>query len=186
VRIQVRRNSLDSAGKCSHPAHTLPLVEDFLQTFVTQLSEPVYALVLLFAVALLAATLLPLGSEPFLLAFTTLQPDWIWPALAFATLGNTLGGIVGWWMGRGAQTWVARHVDPAQSRNHARALRWLQRLGPAACLGAWLPVIGDPLCILAGYLRLPLLPCAAYMTIGKGVRYLLVVFGWQWLLALWA
>ena len=47
-------------------------------------------------------------------------------------------------------------------------------------------MIGDPLCILAGYLRLPLLPCAAYMAIGKGVRYLLVVFGWQWLLALWA
>ena len=62
-----------------------------------------------------------------------------------------------------------------------RALRWLQRAGPAACLGAWLPLIGDPLCVVAGYLRLPLLPCAVYMALGKALRYGVLVFGWQWL-----
>jgi membrane protein YqaA with SNARE-associated domain len=161
-------------------------MEPFFHALLLQLSEPSYALTLLFTVALLAATLLPLGSEPVLLALITLQPDVVWPALGVATLGNTLGGMVGWWMGRGAQTWLARRVDMAQSPGYARALPWLRRLGPVACLGAWLPVVGDPLCVLAGYLRLPLLPCAAYMAIGKGLRYLAVVFGWQWLLALWA
>jgi len=62
-----------------------------------------------------------------------------------------------------------------------RALRWLQRVGPVACLGAWLPIIGDPLCVVAGYLRLPLLPCIIYMAIGKALRYGVLVFGWQWL-----
>jgi len=129
-------------------------METFFHAALLQVSQPAYALALLFAVALLAATLLPLGSEPVLLALITLQPDLLWPALGLATLGNTLGGMVGWWMGRGAQSWVARRVDPAHSPSHLRAMQWLRRLGPAACLGAWLPIVGDPLCVLAGYLRL--------------------------------
>ena len=161
-------------------------MDSFFQGLLVHLSDPAYALALLFTVALLAATLLPLGSEPLLLALVTLQPDLIGLAVAVATLGNTLGGMVGWWMGYGAKNWVARRFDVAQSPVHARAMRWLQRLGPVACLGAWLPVVGDPLCVLAGYLRLPLLPCAAFMAIGKGARYLLVAFGWQWVLAVWA
>lgn len=160
-------------------------METFLQALSAPVSEPTYALALLFAVALLAATLLPLGSEPALLALITLQPALLWPALVVATLGNTLGGVVGWWMGRGAQNWLARRAGLTQSPGHARAMRWLHRLGPAACLGAWLPVVGDPLCVLAGYLRLPLLPCAACMLVGKGARYLVLVFGWQWLLSVW-
>ena len=78
-------------------------MENLSHALLQQLSEPAYALALLFTVALLAATLLPLGSEPVLLALVTLQPDLVWPALAVATWGNTLGGMVGWWMGRGAQ-----------------------------------------------------------------------------------
>jgi membrane protein YqaA with SNARE-associated domain len=115
----------------------------------------------------------------------TLQPGLLWPALGVVTLGNTLGGVVGWWMGRSTARWMAQRLDPERSARYARALRWLNKLGPAACLGSWLPIIGDPLCVLAGYLRLPLLPCAAYMAIGKGLRYLVLVFGWQWLLTYW-
>ena len=160
-------------------------MNDFLQTLLVQLSDPTYALALLFMVSLLAATFVPLGSEPLLLGLITLQPDLLWPALGVVTLGNTLGGVVGWWMGRSTARWMAQRLDPERSARYARALRWLNKLGPAACLGSWLPVIGDPLCVLAGYLRLPLLPCAAYMAIGKGLRYLVLVFGWQWLLTYW-
>ena len=152
---------------------------------MVQASQPAYALALLFAVALLAATLVPLGSEPFLLALLALQPDLLWPAWGAATAGNTLGGVVGWWMGRGMQTWWSRRAGGQHAAGQERAMQWLRRWGPAACLGSWLPVVGDPLCLVAGYLRLPLLPCAAYMAAGKGVRYLLVVFGWQWLTTVW-
>jgi len=160
-------------------------MNDFLQSLLVQLSDPTYALALLFIVSLLAATFVPLGSEPLLLGLITLQPDLLWPALAVVTLGNTSGGVVGWWIGRGTGRWMSERLDPERSARYERALRWLEKLGPAACLGSWLPVVGDPLCVLAGYLRLPLLPCAAYMAIGKGLRYLVLVFGWQWLVSVW-
>jgi membrane protein YqaA with SNARE-associated domain len=160
-------------------------MNDFLQALLVQLSNPVYALALLFIVSLLAATFVPLGSEPLLLGLITLQPDLLWPALGVVTLGNTLGGVVGWWIGRSTGRWMSERLDPERSARYERALRWLNKLGPVACLGSWLPVVGDPLCVLAGYLRLPLLPCAAYMAIGKGLRYLVLVFGWQWLVSYW-
>jgi len=160
-------------------------MNDFLQALLVQLSNPVYALALLFMVSLLAASLVPLGSEPLLLGLITLQPDLLWPALGVVTLGNTLGGVLGWWMGHSTGRWMSERLDPERSARYDRALRWLEKLGPAACLGAWLPVVGDPLCVLAGYLRLPLWPCAAYMAVGKGLRYLVLVFGWQWLLTYW-
>jgi membrane protein YqaA with SNARE-associated domain len=57
---------------------------------------------------------------------------------------------------------------------HVRALDWLERLGPKACLLSWLPLVGDPLCAVAGWLRLPFWPCALYMMIGKLARYLVM------------
>jgi membrane protein YqaA with SNARE-associated domain len=84
-------------------------------------------------------------------------------------------------MGYGAERWMAKHFHQDHVTVHMRALTWLKRIGPVACLGAWLPVIGDPLCVVAGYLRLPLVPCVVYMAIGKGLRYLLLIYGWQFL-----
>jgi membrane protein YqaA with SNARE-associated domain len=53
-----------------------------------------------------------------------------------------------------------------------RVLGWLERLGPKACLLSWLPLVGDPLCAVAGWLKLPFWPCLAYMAIGKFLRYI--------------
>ena len=156
-------------------------MEYFFQTLLTNLSQPEFGLAVLFAASLLAATLLPLGSEPVLLGLIAINPSLLWPALLVATLGNTLGGVVGWWMGLGAERWISKQLNQDKVTHHVRALRWLQRVGPVACLGAWLPIIGDPLCVVAGYLRLPLLPCIIYMAIGKALRYGVLVFGWQWL-----
>ena len=156
-------------------------MEFFFQTLLTNLSQPEFGLAVLFAASLLAATLLPLGSEPVLLGLIAINPSLLWPALLVATLGNTLGGVVGWWMGLGAERWISKQLNQDKVTHHVRALRWLQRVGPVACLGAWLPIIGDPLCVVAGYLRLPLLPYIIYMAIGKALRYGVLVFGWQWL-----
>lgn len=160
-------------------------MENFFQTLLTNLSQPEYGLAVLFAASLLAATLLPLGSEPVLLGLIAINPSLLWPALIVATVGNTLGGVVGWWMGLGAERWMSQYLHQDKVTHHTRALRWLQRVGPVACLGAWMPIIGDPLCVVAGYLRLPLLPCTLYMAIGKALRYGVLVFGWQWLMAWW-
>ena len=157
-------------------------MDDFFQTLLTTMTSPESGLVILFVSATLAATLLPLGSEPVLLALLAFHPELLWLALAVATVGNTLGGAIGWWMGWGAEKWMAHHLHQDHITLHMRALHWLERLGPAACLGAWLPIIGDPLCVVAGYLRLPFWPCVAYMAVGKALRYGVLVWGWAWVL----
>ena len=156
-------------------------MEYFFQNLLTNVATPEIGLVVLFVCAVLAATLLPLGSEPVLLALLAFYPELIWPSLLVATVGNTLGGAIGWWMGYGAQRWMAKRLNQERVTVHMRALNWLERIGPPACLGAWLPIIGDPLCVVAGYLRLPFWPCLAYMAIGKGLRYLLLIYGLQFL-----
>jgi membrane protein YqaA with SNARE-associated domain len=98
-----------------------------------------------------------------------------------ATLGNTLGGALDWWLGYGAHRVADKYTH---QRLHARALDWLQALGPKACLLAWLPLVGDPLCAVAGWLKLPFWPCLAYMAIGKFLRYALMTAAlsglWRW------
>jgi membrane protein YqaA with SNARE-associated domain len=110
-----------------------------------------------------------MGSEPFVYGLVELNPSLFWPTIAVATIGNTLGGAVTWWMGLASHKVVDKYQH---SKHHLRALAWLERLGPKACLLAWLPVVGDPLCAVAGWLKLPFWPCLGYMAIGKGARYI--------------
>lgn len=135
------------------------------------LSLPEFGLSTVFVVAFLSATLLPLGSEPAVFGLVQLNPELLWPAIAVATVGNTLGGALDWWMGFGAHKVADKY---AHHHIHTRALKWLEKLGPKACLLAWVPLIGDPLCAVAGWLKLPFWPCVAYMAIGKCARYVLM------------
>jgi membrane protein YqaA with SNARE-associated domain len=143
-------------------------MEAWFDSVLALLALPKFGLSTLFVVSFVSATLLPLGSEPAVFGLVKLNPALFWPAIGVATLGNTLGGAVTWWMGYGAERAYerVRHQQP-----NAQALRWLQRFGPPACLLAWLPLVGDPLCAVAGWLRLPFWPCVAYMAIGKLARY---------------
>ena len=142
-----------------------------MTALLTALALPRYGLTTVFVVALVSATLLPMGSEPAVFGLVKLNESLFWPAVLVATAGNTLGGVISWWMGAGAHVAVDRLRKENTSRAEAQAMRWLRRLGPKACLLSWLPVVGDPLCAVAGWLRLPLLPCTVYMAIGKFLRY---------------
>jgi len=157
-------------------------MEAFLQHILHLLALPEYGLSTVFVVSFVSATLLPLGSEPAVLGLIQLNPSQHWPVILVATMGNTLGGAVDWWMGYGANK-ISRQDAPDSA--HGRALAWLVKLGPKACLLGWLPIVGDPLCTLAGWLKLPFWPCVIYMLIGKFVRYVVMtaVFfgGLQWL-----
>jgi membrane protein YqaA with SNARE-associated domain len=144
-------------------------MQAWLDSLLTLLALPQYGLGTLFVVSFISATLLPLGSEPALFGLLKLNPELFWPAIAVATLGNTLGGALDWWMGYGAHRVADRYN---RSPHHLRVLGWLQRLGPKACLLSWLPLLGDPLCAVAGWLRLPFWPCVGWMLLGKGLRYL--------------
>jgi membrane protein YqaA with SNARE-associated domain len=153
-------------------------MEIWINHLLALLALPEYGLSTLFVVAFVSATLLPMGSEPALFGLLKLNPDLFWPAVLVATAGNTLGGAVSWAMGLGSHRLVnqVRHSD-----THLRALDWLERIGPKACLLSWLPVIGDPLCAVAGWLKLPFWPCLLYMAIGKLLRYITMTVALLWL-----
>lgn len=140
----------------------------WLESLLALLSLPEYGLSTLFVAAFISATLLPIGSEAALFGLLKLNPELFWPAVLVATAGNTLGGMLDWWIGYGAHQVVDKY---GHSSSHVKALEWLERLGPKACLLAWLPIVGDPLCAVAGWLRLPFWPCTAYMLVGKFLRY---------------
>jgi len=129
-------------------------MEVWIHQLPAWLALPEFGLSTVFVIAFVSATLLPMGSEPAVFGLVKLNPELFWPAIAVATAGNTLGGTLTWWMGRGAHTALNRRRD---SPSHLRALAWLQKLGPKACLLSWLPGVGDPLCAVAGWLKMPLL-----------------------------
>jgi membrane protein YqaA with SNARE-associated domain len=148
-----------------------PRMQAWLDSLLALLALPHFGLSTLFVAAFISATLVPIGSEPALFGLLKLNPDLFWSALLVATAGNTLGGMLDWWMGYEAHHVVDKYH---RSRHHQKALAWLERLGPKACLLAWLPLVGDPLCAVAGWLRMPFWPCAAYMLVGKFLRYLVM------------
>ncbi len=153
-------------------------MEAWVESMVALLALPQFGLSTVFVVAFVSATLLPLGSEPAVFGLVKLNPDMFWPAILVATVGNTLGGAVTWWMGYVAER-AYEHVSHHKPLN-ARALRWLERFGAKACLLSWLPIVGDPLCAVAGWLKLPFWPCILYMAIGKFARYLAVTAALMW------
>ena len=137
------------------------------------MSDSLIPLWTLFGSSFLASTLLPGGSE-LSLAYALQQTDAA-PALLWgiATLGNTLGGvtgwIIGWWLNR---RFPGRGLHRPEQR---RALARIQRFGSPLLLLSWLPLIGDPLCLAAGWAGIRLLPSIIFIGIGKGLRYALLM-----------
>lgn len=128
------------------------------------------SLAALLVASFLAATLLPLASEIWLLALVRARPDLVGPALVVATLGNTAGGLTTYALGRLGR--IA--VDPAALAGRRAA--WLRRHGAPVLALAWLPVVGDLLCLLAGWMRLPVPGVAAWQAAGRLARYAAVVW----------
>ncbi|MGL4734913.1 MAG: YqaA family protein [Enterovibrio sp.] len=124
---------------------------------------------LLFSSGFLSATLLPGGSEAHYLLALSLQNNALALLFLSVTLGNSLGGIFNYWLGR-----LLPERPSLQKRRQTVARRWLHRYGDWALLFSWLPLLGDPLCVLAGWYRLPALRCALFITAGKGLRFALL------------
>ncbi|AKM31195.1 hypothetical protein AB870_15305 [Pandoraea faecigallinarum] len=179
----------------------------FITWLLGVLALPGVGLPAIFLVSFLSATLLPMGSEPALFGYVALNPHMFWAAVAVASVGNTLGGMLDWWMGFAARRAYVRLK--ARRRAHARTMasasgvsmtmeapagresgeanehkapmseryrRWMRRFGPPLLLLSWLPVVGDPLCTLAGWLRLSWRACLLYIAIGKTLRYIAITY----------
>ncbi len=125
--------------------------------------------VALFAGSFLASTLLPGGSEAMLLYAVNSTPEnqaYYW---FIATVGNSLGGMSSWLLG----WWIARRFPGRvlkDSRQRDAVERIAQRGSPVLLL-SWLPVIGDPLCLAAGWSGVGVIPSALFITVGKALRY---------------
>ena len=117
----------------------------------------------LFASSFLAATLLPGGSEVVLYAVLKSHPETVWSALAVATVGNTLGGLTSYGVGR-----LLPQTKPL------KGLALMRRYGSPVLLLSWVPIIGDALCVAAGWLRMNVALAALSMAIGKLARYALI------------
>ncbi len=153
-------------------------METWFFSLLQSLALPQYGLSTVFIVSLVSATLVPLGSEPAVFGLVKLNPDLFWSAILVATCGNALGGAINWWMGFGAKKAYENYThSPVQ----AKALAWLERLGPKACFFAFLPVIGDPLATVAGWLKLPFWQCFWYGALGKFLRYVVMTAGALWI-----
>mgnify|MGYP000443933351 CR=1 FL=1 len=193
------------------------MLDSIFASLLASSALPSVGLGVIFVVSALAATILPMGSEPIFLGYLALQPEFFWAAVLVATVGNSLGGFITYWMGAGAhlvfQRWRRPRSDagasvvaqqgearavgalgspvspsPAQCETDActagtaarsltqqtRAQGWVNRFGAPILLLSWLPVVGDPLCAVAGWLRLPWLPCLIFIVIGKFARYLVL------------
>ena len=131
------------------------------------LALPEVGLSTVFFIAFIAATLVPLGSEPAVFAVVKARPELFWQAILVGTLGNTLGGALDYYMGYRAKVAFAKE-------RQTRWFAWLARYGPKTMLLSWLPGIGDPLCTMAGWLHMPFWPSVAYMAVGKLARYLMM------------
>lgn len=118
----------------------------------------------LFVSSFLAATLLPGGSEAVLYGVLQYHPELRWPALGVATLGNTLGGLSSYLIGR---------LIP--QKNVLKGLAMVQRWGSPVLLLSWVPLIGDPLCVAAGWLRLNPWLSTLFIAAGKFARYWMIV-----------
>lgn len=135
--------------------------------------------ILLCSAAFLSATLLPGSSEAVLLTLLA-QNQWsAFGLMVVATVGNVAGSLVNWGLGRYFVQFKDRRWFPLGDALNPRAQAWVARYGVWALLFAWVPVIGDPLTLVAGMMRVPLGAFVLFVTLGKFARYALIVAAWQ-------
>lgn len=135
----------------------------------------------LFLSALGAASLLPLQSEAVLVGLLLAGLHSPLLLLAVATAGNVLGSLLNWWLGRSLERFRTRRWFPLRAEALARAQRHYQRYGRWSLLLSWMPVIGDPLTLVAGVMRESLWIFLLLVTLAKGLRYLVLAaltLGW--------
>ncbi|MET1411849.1 YqaA family protein [Roseibium sp. HPY-6] len=132
------------------------------------------SLIGLFGVSFLAATLLPAQSEFGLASLIYLESEPVTVLVLVASLGNTLGSVVNWGIGRGAAAYSHAKWFPVSVEKLEKATRWYHRYGRWSLLLSWAPFIGDPLTLAAGVLKERFWPFLILVAIAKTGRYVVV------------
>jgi membrane protein YqaA with SNARE-associated domain len=142
------------------PGHSMRVLDPF---------TPETSLASLAVASFLAATLVPLSSEAALFGVLRLHPDLAWPALAVATAGNTAGGLTSYLIGRFLAT-----------RRPLARVETVRRWGAPALVLAWMPLVGDALCVAAGWLKVNWVAATAFSAAGRLARYWVIAQGALW------
>jgi len=125
----------------------------------------------LFLTALLAATIFPAQSEVVLGGMIVAGSRPVWLLLTVASLGNILGSLLNWVLGRGIERFRHRRWFPVSERDLDKAQAFYRKWGCWSLLLSWVPIIGDPLTVVAGIMREPLLRFLVLVSIAKVGRY---------------
>ena len=140
-----------------HPGNDIPM--HYLSVFVS---------------SFLSATLVPFASEIALVAALAAGANLHWVVIS-ATVGNTTGAIVNWILGRYIERWRDRPWFPANRTQLEKASAWFRKYGVWSLLLAWMPLVGDALTVIAGLMRVHILPFLVLVGIGKALRYIVFV-----------
>lgn len=131
---------------------------------------------IVFTSSLLAATIAPFYSEVVLAAVLARQPDAALLLWLLASIGNTLGAIVNWWLGKYLLHYRHKRWFPIREKQLAKAQVGFQRFGVWTLLFSWAPVGGDALTFIAGIMKVHILPFTLLVFIGKAARYAVVIY----------
>jgi membrane protein YqaA with SNARE-associated domain len=132
----------------------------------------------LFAAAFLAATIIPAQSESVLVALLAQRSHPAWALVAVASVGNVLGSVVNWWLGRGLERFKGRRWFPVSEAALAKAQARYSRYGRWSLLLSWVPIIGDPITVAAGVMRERIWIFVALVGAAKTLRYVFLAFGY--------
>ena len=127
-----------------------------------------------FLSAFVAATLLPAQSEAVLSFYILSAPQTVFALILVATVGNVLGSVVNWVLGFYATKFQNRKWFPATPSQIKRAEKFYRKYGRYSLLLSWVPFIGDPITVIAGVLREPVLSFLILVTIAKSARYIVL------------
>ena len=148
-------------------------MESSIQAFLHAISIPWVGLTSVGVMAFLAATLIPVSSEAVFYLYLTQFPENVWSLICIASVGNTLGGMLNCYLG-----FLAKHASDnfLKSGKISSFSLNLHKFGPKSLLLSWIPIIGDPLTIYAGWSNYSFLSCCFYMAIGKTLRYIFIAY----------
>ena len=128
----------------------------------------------LFIISFLASTIIPLGSEPFVILMTTMNYN-IWLILIFASIGNYFGSLTNYYIGEyGDRFFLTKYVKYDLKKMH-KLEDVYSRWGSPLLFFAWLPIVGDSLCFIAGILKLNLRIFTFWVMLGKVFRYVILI-----------
>jgi hypothetical protein len=151
-------------------------MDSSIHSFLQALSIPWIGLSSVGIFSFLSATLIPLSSEAVFFGYLMKFPENIWALIGVATVGNTLGGVFNWGLGFLSKKTKNAIQKKEMTASKSQWVMYFEKWGTKSLLLSWIPFVGDPLTVVAGWSQWKFWPCLMYMMIGKCLRYIAIAY----------